>query len=444
MIGAGSGNYLLTPEFDGLRRAIIEPSKFGGTCLNRGCIPTKMFVVAAEAVRNAERAAKLGVRAEVSPVDWAAIRDRIFSRIDPLHARAVEHRRRQGIDVFTDAARFIAPNRLLVGETELSAERIVLATGSRPTIPAIPGLDEIEFHTSDTIIRLERLPASMLILGGGFVAAEMAHVFSSFGVDVTVVHRGDRLLAAEDREISARYTALAPQTVTLHLETTITRVTTGEHGIVATLENADGTQQLTAETLLIAAGRRPNSDLLDLDAAGIMVDEHGHVTTDSTGATTASGVWALGDLSNHFQLKHLANAETRAIVHNLTHPTDQKPLPTAFVPHAVFADPQIASIGATEQQLQRTGTDYLVAVRQYGDTAYGWAMEDTTSFVKLLANPASRKLLGAHIIGPDAAMLMQPLIQAMTTGQTIDQVGREVMYIHPALTEVVEQALLAL
>ena len=177
---------------------------------------------------------------------------------------------------------------------------------------------------------------------------------------------------------------------------------------------------------------------------GIEVDEHGHVVTDPTGATTAEGVWSLGDLANHFQLKHMANAEARVLTHNLLHPADLMRLPTGLAPHAVFADPQVASVGLTEQEARAQGRRPVVTVRDYADTAYGWALEDEHSFVKLVADPDSRLLLGAHVIGPDAAVLIQPLLQGMMLGSTVDQMAREVLYIHPALSEVVEQALLAL
>ncbi|MGK2854523.1 MAG: mycothione reductase [Microbacteriaceae bacterium] len=445
VVGAGTGNDLFTPESDGLRRAIVEPSRFGGTCLNRGCIPSKMLVVAADAVRAVERANRLGVQARVEGVDWPAIRDRVFGRIDPLHDSAVAFRRSNGIEVYQDAARFVGPGRLRVGDSELSADQIVLAAGSRPVLPPIPGLDHLDYHTSDTIMRIDQLPSSMLILGGGYIAAEMGHVFSSFGVEVTIVQRGPRLLATEDLHVAERFTTLASQRIGLHLNSTVTAVEHGGPGVVATLEGSSGTTQVAAETVLVATGRRPNTDLLDVEAAGIDLDEHGHVVTDPMGATTAAGIWSLGDLSNHFQLKHMANAEAHTIVHNLTHAPDRAwALPTGIAPHAVFSDPQVASFGLTQQQAEADGIDHLISVKEYSNTAYGWALEDTTSFVKLLADPTARTLLGAHVIGPDAAVLLQPLVQAMMTGQTVDQIARGVLYIHPALTEVVEQALLEL
>lgn len=186
------------------------------------------------------------------------------------------------------------------------------------------------------------------------------------------------------------------------------------------------------------------SDVLDAAAGGLDTDEHGHVVTDATYATSVSGVWALGDLANHFQLKHMANAEMRVVAHNLLHPETPRVLTTALAPHAVFSDPQVASVGLTEAQAVERHLDHVVAVRRYADTAYGWALEDTTSFAKLIADSQTRLLLGAHILGPQAATLLQPLLQAMMLGQTVDQLAHDVLYVHPALTEVLEQALLEL
>jgi len=157
-----------------------------------------------------------------------------------------------------------------------------------------------------------------------------------------------------------------------------------------------------------------------------------------------NGIWALGDLTHHFQLKHMANAEARVVRHNLMHPNAPKHASFPIVPSAVFADPQVASVGATEEQLRAQGRDYVAAIRHYRDTAYGWALEDTTSFVKILADPKTRLVLGAHIIGPQASILIQPLVQAMCLANTVDQVASDVIYIHPALSEVIEQALIAL
>ncbi|WP_406446189.1 mycothione reductase [Streptomyces sp. NBC_00631] len=446
VLGAGSGNMLLGPETSHLRTAIVEPDRFGGTCLNRGCIPSKMFVVAADAATAARSAKRLGVHATVDHVDWKAIRDRVFGRIDPLHDSAVAYRS-LATDVYTEPARFVSPTVVEVGSQRISSEAFVVAVGARPVVPAIPGLEDVPFHTSDTIMRIDEVPESLVIVGGGFIAAELGYVFGALGSSVTIVQRGPRLLPQEDEQVSARFTELAAERHRLLLNTEVMSVEARGQGVAVHVAGAAGRvprETVEAAALLIAVGRRPNTDRLDAAAAGLELDEHGHIVTDDAYRTSVPGIWSLGDATNHFQLKHMANAEVRVVRHNLLHTDDIRTLAPRLVPHAVFSNPQVASVGLTERQARERGIDCLISVRDYADTAYGWALEDTTGFVKVLADPRDRTLIGAHIIGPQAATLIQPLIQAMTLGLTVDQIAREVLYIHPALTEVVEQALLAL
>ncbi len=448
VLGAGSGNMLFGPEVAHLRSAIVEPSRFGGTCLNRGCIPSKMFVVAADAALGVREAERLGVHATLDRVDWPAIRDRVFGRIDPIHDSAVDYRRSNGIDVYTEPARFVAPKVLDVAGETITADQMVVAVGARPVVPNIPGLDGVPFHTSDTIMRIDQVPASLLIIGGGFIAAELGHVFGAFGAEVTMVQRGPRLLMAEDEEVSAQFTELAGRRHRLLLNSEVVAVRAHGDGVAATVtrrvEGQVHEEVVHAEMLLVAVGRQPNTDLLDATAGGLELDAHGHVVADDAYRTAVPGVWSFGDAANHFQLKHMANAEMRVLSHNLSHPEDLRTLEHSVAPHAVFSDPQVASVGLTERQATEQGIAVVSSVRRYADTAYGWALEDTTSFVKLLADPVTRTLLGAHIIGPQAATLLQPLLQGMMLGQTVDQLARDVLYVHPALTEVVEQALLGL
>ena len=444
IVGAGSGNMLPAKEFADWRIAVVESDRFGGTCLNRGCIPSKILVHTADIAQAVRHANRFGVRARWDSANWPAIRDRVFGRIDPMHERAVAYRRAHGSDVFTAEARFVAPKVLKAGDDVIRAERFVLAVGSRPSIPPVDGLAGVPYLTSDTAMRMDKLPRSMIVLGGGYIAAEMSHIFGSLGTRVTIVTRGGSLLSRHDADIRARFTELYRDRFDLRLSATPTRVDLTRKGIRLSLVTAAGAATAEAETLLVATGRVPNSDRLDVAAAGIETDAHGHVLTDDTYATNVPGIWAIGDLANHFQLKHMANAEARLVRHNLLHPYQLRRAPFKVVPSAVFADPQVASVGATEQELQAEGRAYLSATRHYRDTAYGWALEDTTSLVKVLADPASRLLIGAHIIGPQAATLIQPLIQAMCLGNTADQVAADVLYIHPALTEAVEQALLGL
>ena len=444
VVGAGSGNMLPDSVLAGRRVAVVEAGLFGGTCLNRGCIPSKILVYTADVAQTVRDAAAFGIDASLGKADWPAIRDRVFGHIDTVPGKAVDYRRRSGVDVYTGQARFTGPKELRVGEDTLRASSIVLATGSRPKIPDVPGLADVPYLTSDNVMRLPELPGSMAILGGGFIAAEMGHVFSSLGSKITVIERGPAMLSRHDTDISKAFTTAVGQQVDLRLNTTVQRVDATADGVRLSLLTPDGPAEVTAAKLLVAVGRRPNSDLLNLPAAGISTDEHGHVRTDHRLRTMVPGVWALGDLANHFQLKHMANAEARVVWHNIVHPDQPREARFPVVPVAVFADPQVASAGATEQELIASGRPYLAATRRYGSTAYGWALQDTTSFVKVLADPETRLLLGAHLIGPQASILVQPLVQAMCLGSTIDDVATGVLYIHPALTEVVEQALLGL
>src|SRR5215469_13754332 len=444
IVGAGSGNMLLTDEFADWRVAVVEAGRFGGTCLNRGCIPSKMLVHTADVAQTVRHAARFGIDARWRGADWPVIRDRVFGRIDPLHEQAVAYRRAHGVDVFLGEARFTAPKVLLAGGEEIRGERFVLAAGSRPRIPSMSGLAGVPYLTSDTVMRLERLPKSMVVLGGGYIAAEMSHVFGSLGTRVTIVARGEHLLSGHDAAIRSRFTELYRQRFDVRLDAAIKDISKARRGVRVDLVGPSGAQTAEAEVLLVATGRIANSDRLDVAATGIETDAHGHVRTDDTYQTNVPGIWALGDLANHFQLKHMANAEAALVRHNLLHPDKPRHARFTVVPSAVFADPQVATVGATEQELQNRGRDYVTATRSYSDSAYGWALEDTTSFVKVLADPATGLLMGAHILGPQASTLIQPLIQAMCLGNTAAEVASGVLYIHPALTEVIEQALLEL
>jgi mycothione reductase len=444
IVGAGSGNMLPAGEFADWRIAVVEADRFGGTCLNRGCIPSKMLVHTADVAQAVRHAGRFGIGARWRGADWPAIRGRVFGRIDPLHEQAVAHRRASGIDVFLGPARFTGPKVLSVGDDELHADRFVLAAGSRPVVPPLAGLAGVPYLTSDTVMRLGALPKSMLVLGGGYIAAEMSHIFGSLGTRVTIIARGEQLLARHDLDVRARFTQAYAERFDVRLGATAQRVSATRKGIRLDLATPSGPQQAEGQVLLVATGRTPNSDRLNVAAAGIEVDAHGHVRTDDTYATNVPGIWALGDLANHYQLKHMANAEARIVRYNLLHPAQPRRAAFTVVPSAVFADPQVASAGATEQDLQAQGRDYIAATKLYSDTAYGWALEDTGGFAKILADPATRLLLGAHLLGPQASTLIQPLLQAMCLGNTVDQVASGVLYIHPALTEVIEQTLLEL
>lgn len=444
IIGTGSGNSILDRRFAGWRVAIVEKGVFGGTCLNVGCIPTKMFVHPADLASTPGAGARLGVDLTLDGVRWADVRDRIFGRIDPIAAGGREYRQQHpdnaNVTVYEDTAVFVGPRELEVGGERITADRIVLAAGGRPVVPDVPGLDEVGYHTSDTVMRIDALPRRLTIIGSGFVSAEFAHVFSSFGVDVTVIARSNALLRHEDGDLSARFTELAKKKWDVRLERKVLRASRTAGGIQLDLDG----DVVETDLVLVAIGRTPNSDLLNLPAAGIEVTPTGHVVVDSHQRTTAEGVWALGDISSPFELKHVANHEARVVQHNLLNPTSMIEADHRYVPHAVFTSPQLASVGVTEEQAREQGLRYVTATQDYAGIAYGWAMEDTTGFAKLLADPASGQLLGAHILGPQASTLIQPLIQAMSFGLDARTMASGQYWIHPAMPELVENALLNL
>jgi mycothione reductase len=443
IIGSGSGNTIVPDHGAEGPVALIEAGVFGGTCLNRGCIPSKILVHTADVADQARTAAAFGIEAEVTGVDWSSIRDRTFSKIDRVSAAGRRHRAEADhVTLFEGRARFAGPHELVIDEaTRITADNIVVATGARPVIPPVVADAGVEFWTSDNIMRIDELPASMVIIGGGSVSAEFAHIFSGLGVEIHIVNQADALLATLDTDVSERFTALAQERWDVHLSATITGVHRRDGGGVTVV--LDDGSTVAGDLLLVAAGRQPNSDDLGLELAGVKVREDGRVWVDEYGRTTADGIWSLGDASSPFELKHVANAEARAVAHNLAHPDDLRPFPHEWVPAAVFTGPEIASVGARRQDLagQRP---FVQATRPYHETAYGWALQDTIGFCRLYADPETGLLLGAHILGYQASLLIQPLVQAMSSGQSVASMARGQYWIHPALAEVVENALLKL
>jgi len=443
IIGTGSGNSILDERFESWKVAVVERGVFGGTCLNRGCIPSKMLVYPADVIESMRHLDALGVDAHVEQVRWRDLRDRTFGRIDPIAESGRRYRHGQPhVTVFEADARFVGPKRLRVGDRELTADRFVLAAGARSYVPPIPGLDSVEVHTSDTIMRVEEVPERLAVLGGGFIACELSHVFDAFGSRVTMVVRGDRLLRGHDAEISRRLTERFAERLDLRCFSSPAAVRQGPGGIEIDLDRPTGPETVEVDAVLVATGRIPNGGQLDVEATGVTLDADGYVITDDTMATCVEGIWALGDIRNPLQLKHLANLEARVVQHNLLHPDAPRHLDERVVPAAVFTSPQVASVGLTEEQALRHGRPYVAVTREYASVAYGWAMEDTTSCARLVADVETRHLVGAHVIGPQASLLIQQLVQGMRFGQTVDQMASEVIYPHPALSEVIENALL--
>lgn len=450
IVGTGSGNTIVDHRFEGWKVAIVEESQYGGTCLNRGCIPSKMYVIPSMIAHDAcDAGPRLGLHTSYDGVDWRAMRDRIFGRTDRVSRDGRDYRAGlPHVDAITGTARLTGPRSLAVSQEdgedlELSTDHLVIAVGSRPVVPDVPGLEEVGYETSDTVMRLDRLPSRIGVVGGGYVGSEFANVFSSLGVQVVQVDAAPTLIGNHDHEVAERFTELAGRRWDLRLEAGLERVARGEAGGVV-MHLGDGSSA-EVDLLLLAVGRRPNNDRLHLEDTGIEVDDAGRVVVDEHQRATAAGVWALGDASSDQPLKHSANQDARVVQHNLLHPDELLTTDHRFVPNAVFATPQVAAVGLTEEQARAQGVDLAVGRAYYADTAHGWAMEtdDSCHFVKLLADRATGRLVGAHLIGPQASVLVQPLIQAMSFDQPVVGLARGMYWVHPALAEVVEQALLA-
>ena len=381
------------------------------------------------------------MRHSLDRIDWQRLVGRVWEKIDPIAEAGAEYRRSQpNVTVYDAPARFVEPYVLETDGRHITADRIVLGAGARPVVPDIPGLKDITFHTSDSIMHLVTQPFSLLIVGGGYIGVEMAHFFGSLGTHITVTDHGGALIKRQDDDIAQAFTRIFERRFDVLLHTRVTGFRQENAHIVVQLEVDGRPRTIRVDTVLVASGRQPNSDRLNVAAAGIKVDDRGRVITDDGMETNVPGIFAFGDLASRHPLKHIANAEARAIAEHLIGGV-KRPVEYDGVPNAVFSSPQVASAGLSERDAQRQGRPYMTARRQYADTAYGWAMEDNESFVKLVADPDSRLLLGAHIMGAHASLLIQPLVQGMKYRQTIDEMARTI-YIHPALTEVVEQALL--
>lgn len=446
VIGAGSGNAVIDDSFAGLDVAVVEERWFGGTCLNAGCIPSKMFAHTAHVARTVDGAGTYDVDAELLAVRWRDLRDRVFGRLDADREEGRRARRESHfVTVYEGSAHFTGPRELRIqladGSVDVSARQIVIAVGGRPAVPPAVAESGLPYETSDTVMRIEAPPRRLAVLGGGYIAAELAEVFAAAGGSVAIVEKEERLLSTLDETVSERFTELARSRYDLGLGREVTAVGGRPGALLLTLDDAS---RVEADMLLVATGRVPNSDRLNLAAAGIDTRDDGRIVVDAHQRTTVEGVFALGDVCAPVPLKHVANREARVVAHNLRHPENLLATDHDLVPAAVFTRPQIASVGMTRQDCRDRGLDPLVGVARYADIAYGWAMEDTTGFCKVLAERGTGRLLGAHLMGPEAATLIQPLVLAMTLGIDATTLARSPYWIHPALTELVEKALLDL
>ena len=445
VIGSGSGLEISAQAAQrGMSVAVVEEGPFGGTCLNRGCIPSKMLIHCADVAETIQRAHLFGIKARVESVDWPSIMARVYEEID-RDAQAVEEGNRQvpNIDVYKGTGRFVGEKALEVDGQRLAGETVVIAAGTRPSIPEIPGLAGTPYLTSDEALRLPQQPARLAIVGGGYIAAELAHFFGALGTEVTIIHRRAVLLRDEDQEVARRFTEVYRRRFNMLTEARVSSASYNGSEVSLQVATPDGTSSLTVDALLLATGRVPNTDILEVGKTGVEVDERGFVATDEYLETGVAGVWALGDIVGRYLLKHSANLEAAYVANNILNPHRKVPVDYHAMPHAIFASPQVAGVGLTEEEAVADGVDHVSATYDYYDTAYGSSIEDRDGFVKVLADPDTADILGCHIIGTDASILIQEVANAMRFRLPVDAITQSI-YVHPALPEVLQRAFGAL
>ncbi len=441
VIGAGSGLDVASGYANqGKNVAVVEPGPLGGTCLNRGCIPSKMLIHHADIVEDVENSEKFHIDAEVENIEF----EEIIEEVNEEVAGDAENIRK-GVEasdnhtLFREEARFVDEKVLEVGEEEITADTIVVAAGSRPMVPPVDGMENVDYLTSKDALELDQLPEEMIMIGGGYISMELAYFYSRMGTEITVLEMQDKLLAREDKEISEKITEIAKEEYDVNLSFSASEVEENKGRIKVRAENKKGDKRtFEADELLLAAGRRPNTDKLGVEKAGIETTERGFIQTDEYMETNIDGIYALGDIADNWMFKHSANLEAEAAFKN-SFAGNQHPREDYAMPHAVFTHPQIAGVGKTEQELEEEDTQYVSATYDYSDTGMGMAMKDENGFVKVLAD-AEGEILGCHIIGPEASTLIHEVLVAMRSGNSNVEDIQNTIHIHPALNEVLARA----
>ena len=448
VIGSGSAMNIVDPMLQQnprMKVAVIDKDEPGGICLTRGCIPSKILLYPAELVRVIEGTGELGLDVELRRVDFPKVMARMRSLIDA----DIDSIRRglsssENIDYYHDTAEFIAPYTLKVAGEEITSKMIFLCIGSQAIIPRVEGLDEVGYITSDDAFRLKKLPPSLAIVGGGYIAAEFGHFFSAMGARVTVIGRNPQFLPAEEPEISA----LAKSVLGRHMEILVNhevreveKLGDGKKRLQAFDRNSGKELSVEADEIMIAAGRGPTTGILHPEKAGIRITEAGWIEVNEYLETSQPGVWAFGDADGKFLFKHVANYESQIVYYNAVLKQRVK-VDYHAVPSAVFTYPEVASVGMKEKEAaDKFGEEnILIGFYKYEDTAKGEAMNVKGYFVKVIVQRRTLKILGAHIVGPYASIMIQEIINLMYTEQQDARPLMNSMHIHPSLTEVVDRA----
>ncbi len=442
VVGSGSGMTIVEGAINkGLRVALVDKDPLGGTCLNRGCIPSKMIIYPADVVQETRRAVALGVKATIDEIDFKTIMRRMHDSVDhDRHQMEESVAKVPNLTYYPVQSEFVGDYKMRVGEETIEAKDIFLVSGARPEIPPIKGIENVPYLTYRNVFDLEAPPKSMVIAGGGYISCELAHFFSASGVEVTIVSRNPTLLRHTEPEISATITRALNTRLNVLTSTEVKGVTETKGMKAVTVADAKGEKTIEAESLLIASGLRGNADILKAEKTGVKADNRGYITVNEFCETSKPRIWAFGDATGKAMFKHVANMEAELVWHAYDNGQRQA-LNYDKVPYAVFTCPEVAGVGLTEEDVVKRHLKYLVSVYPFSDTAYGDAMGDKEGFVKMLVEEETYKILGCHIVGPQAPILIHEVIVAMNAGDGSFYPILNSMHIHPALSEVVQRCI---
>ena len=443
VIGSGCGMNIVDEALRlGLNLALVDKGPLGGTCANTGCIPSKMLIFAADRIAEIQEARELGIEAEIRNIDFGFIMERMRKS-----ARENREHMKQGIaetkdlDFYEGSGRFVADHTIEVNGETIKGDKVFIAAGSRPLIPPIKGLEDVDYLTNETVLELKERPESIIIIGGGYIAVEYGHFFAAMGTEVTMLEMADRLILSEEPEIAELLKKQLSRRMEVHTGVQAQELKGNAGGVTVTVNDikAGKKREFSAQKTLVAVGRRSNADLLALDNTGVEVDRRGFIKVDEYLETTKKNIFAVGDINGQQMFTHVANEEASLAAYNGIHGGTRVKMDYSAAPHAVYSRPQIASVGLTEEAASKA-FKVMVGKGMYSDVAQGDAMMERNGFAKAIVEANSRKMLGFHVIGPYAPILIQEVIEAMASGGGIDQIQTS-MHIHPAITELIPAVL---